>query len=383
MGSAYTALARGLDAAFWNPANLGLKDNPQLSINLISFGFKFGNSTISRTAYNLYSGKFLTQSDKETILREVPTGGFRLDAQSEFRILSFSYRNFAFVINGEALASGLIAKDYIDLALNGNKSGRKYSFTRTQAVSYVISNAKISFGFPFYVPMFREFAIGVTLKYFQGFGFASLNNLKGTFVTYDDGIDSDGQLIAKYSRGGSGFGANIGLVMVPEAGVTIGFVINNIFAHSRWSKDAQERDATYFTRLLTVENAKEDTVYDYENAKRKIDKIHYTNPKYFRLGITYEMSNWIVTIDMAVQKRQYSYLTPSPRMSFGTEYKKLNWILPRVGLTFGGASDFAPAFGFGIQDKKFLLDFGFSYQRSPLPFSAKGATISLSSRFIF
>ena len=170
--------------------------------------------------------------------------------------------------------------------------------------------------------------------------------------------------------------------MVPEAGVTVGFVINNIFAQSRWSKEAQERDATYFARLLTIENAKEDTVYDYENTKRKIDRINYTNPKYFRLGIAYEMSNWIVTIDMAVQKRQYNYLTPSPRMSFGAEYKKLSWILPRAGLTFGGARDFAPAFGFGIQYKKFLLDLGFSYQRAPLPFSARGATISLSSRLL-
>ncbi len=60
------------------------------------------------------------------------------------------------------------------------------------------------------------------------------------------------------------------------------------------------------------------------------------------------MSNWIVTIDMVVQKRHYSYLTPSPRMSFGAEYKKLNWILPRIGLTFGGTRYFAPAFGFGF-----------------------------------
>ena len=383
MGSAYTALARGLDAAFWNPANLGLKDNPQLSINLISFGVRFGNSTISRTAYNLYSGKFLTQSDKESILREIPTGGFRLDAQSEFRLLSLSYHNFAIVINGEALASGRIAKDYIDLALKGNELGRKYSFTGTQAASYVISNAKISFGFPIHIPLFQEFAIGATLKYFQGFGFASLDNLEGTFVTYDDGIDSDGRIIARYSKGGSGFGANIGLVMVPEQGLTIGFVINNIFAQSTWSKEAQERDATYFTRLLTVENAEQDSVYDYENTKRKIAKISYTNPKYVRLGIAYEMTDWIITIDMALQKRQYSYLTPSPRMSFGAEYKKLSWILPRAGLIFGGTRNFAPAFGFGIQYKKFLLDLGFSYQRALLPFFARGATFSLSSKLLF
>ncbi len=137
------------------------------------------------------------------------------------------------------MASGLIAKDYIDLALNGNELGRSYSFTGTQAVSYVISNVKISFGFPIDVSMFHEFAIGATLKYFQGFGFASLNNLKGTFVTYDDGIDSDGQVVARYSKGGSGLGANIGLVMVPEAGVTVGFVMNNIFTQSNWSKDAK------------------------------------------------------------------------------------------------------------------------------------------------
>ena len=36
MANAYTALARGVHAPLWNPANLGLPDNPGFSMNLFS-----------------------------------------------------------------------------------------------------------------------------------------------------------------------------------------------------------------------------------------------------------------------------------------------------------------------------------------------------------
>ena len=36
MGGAYTALARGVHAPQWNPANLGLPDNPKFSFTFIS-----------------------------------------------------------------------------------------------------------------------------------------------------------------------------------------------------------------------------------------------------------------------------------------------------------------------------------------------------------
>ncbi|UCE07182.1 MAG: conjugal transfer protein TraF [bacterium] len=383
MGGAFTALARGVEAARWNPANLGLKENPKISISLLSAGLSFGNSSFSSRDYNLYSGAFLEQSDIETILDKIPNHGLRIDASGELRVLSFSFRRVAVVFAGEALACGLIAKDYLDLVFNGNELRRKYSFTGTEAVSHVLSNTMISVGFPIQLSYFKEFAIGASLKYFRGFIFTSLEHVGGSFITRTNGIDADGQVIMQFAKGGSGWGTDIGIVAVSEPGVTIAIAVNNIMASSYWSKGAKEEEAFYFGRSVTVENAEEDTLFDYDSRTIKISTIRYYNPKVFRLGVAYEMPHWTVTADVSVEWRQYDILTPFPRLSIGTEYKRLKWLLLRGGLAFGGASKFATSIGFGIRKKKIIFDFGFINHHAMLLSLAKGTTIALAFGLVF
>ena len=383
MGGAYTALSRGIDAARWNPANLGLKNNPKFSLNFISVGIRFANTSFSRNDYNLYSGAFLDQNDISAILDKVSDSGLRVDASGEIRALSCSYRQFAFVLTGEGLASGLIAKDYLDLILNGNDFDREYSFNSTQAVGYVISKAIIATGFPIRNPYVNEFTIGMSLKYLRGFAFGSLDESNGSFITWRNGIDAEGRVIGRYAKGGTGFGIDLGFAAVFKPTWTCGITIKNIGTSIRWSQHVREEEIFYLARLVTVESADEDTLFDYENISRELLSFRSSLPKQLRIGVAHESTLWNMTFDLLIEWRQRRHLSPWPRYALGAEYLKFQKFPLRCGIAVGGVRGISPSIGIGFRLKKFKFDLGFSYQRAVLPFTAKGVTIALATGFEF
>jgi hypothetical protein len=77
MGGAYTAAARGLEAPYWNPANLGLSDGGRYSIGIFGAGVGLKNNSLTLGEYNKYNGSFLDDSDKEFIMNSVPGDGLR------------------------------------------------------------------------------------------------------------------------------------------------------------------------------------------------------------------------------------------------------------------------------------------------------------------
>ncbi len=101
MGGAYTALARGVHAAAWNPANLGLPDNSKFSFTFISLGASVWNNSFSKSMYDKYivgDGKgsvHWTQEDIEDILGHIPDSGLGLNIGTSVRAFSFSIGRFA------------------------------------------------------------------------------------------------------------------------------------------------------------------------------------------------------------------------------------------------------------------------------------------------
>ena len=103
--------------------------------------------------------------------------------------------------SGETNISSTVAKDYVDFVLKGNELLREYTFSGTQAAGYTITSTKISYGLPIKISNLEEFAAGISLTYFHGFLFGSLDNAKGTWVTWKDGIEADPGACKAIQRG--------------------------------------------------------------------------------------------------------------------------------------------------------------------------------------
>ena len=71
LSGAFTARARGYDAIAWNPANLGLRDNPGFSLGMLAVSASSGLDPISLSDIAPYLG----QGASEDAARSVAADG--------------------------------------------------------------------------------------------------------------------------------------------------------------------------------------------------------------------------------------------------------------------------------------------------------------------
>ena len=146
LGSAYTSLATGVDAARFNPANLGLKTHQQTSIEFAGVGANINNNSFTLDDYNQYNGTFLTTSDKENILSKIPNEGLKLSIEAEASAVGISSGSFAFTTSGFAVADVNLNKDILNLILNGNTFADTINITGSYSEGYAYASVGFSFG---------------------------------------------------------------------------------------------------------------------------------------------------------------------------------------------------------------------------------------------
>ena len=85
LGQAYTALARGPEAVFWNPANLALGGEPKLKWEMLGAGLTLitENNSFSVRTYNEHftdDTHRIGTAEKEKLLGDIPKDGLRFNS---------------------------------------------------------------------------------------------------------------------------------------------------------------------------------------------------------------------------------------------------------------------------------------------------------------
>jgi hypothetical protein len=184
LSGAFTARARGYDAIAWNPANLGLRDNPRFSFSLLAISGSSGLAPITLADIAQYSGKTLPRETREKWLQTVTSeGGESGSAEGGVTLVALSAGPFAFEVAGSAAGSTNMNAGAFEALMFGNagltglprdldidgSSGRVAAFT-TAAASYGLSLGPL--------------ALGVTGKYVLGNAFAMAQD-QGSVVALD------------------------------------------------------------------------------------------------------------------------------------------------------------------------------------------------------
>ena len=124
MGNAYGAMARGVDAFSWNPANLALNYENRLEINLIGFNFNAANSSLS------IDKRYLTESghgghwephEIDELLELIPDAGLDVTGEAQANVMGLLFGRFGLSVQGIAQTIGVIPKSIIELYLKGNQ----------------------------------------------------------------------------------------------------------------------------------------------------------------------------------------------------------------------------------------------------------------------
>jgi len=404
LGDAYITRAYGFQALDWNPANLGLIRN-FTTINIFQVDTNILNNSFDLKTYNETVGDFLDDGEKQNLLDKIPSLGFDLNAKATSNIpfTTLSIWKCALSINAHIISSLKLSKEFFNCALHGTEVGVTYDFSDTKGGLTSFIETKIGYGdklpISFISPIFNNFPpiyAGVSFGYLAGVGYAKINNFKSRFVINDDGTsiienniefktagyDSEDSTATfkNYQPAGNGFRTNIGFYSQITEDISFGLSFNNIFGKINWTEDCEEIKIMFFSDTTNVLNLDDsllvDTTYSIDPFSQKIPfEIHF--------GASYKLSNFNFSLDYVQGFDESAFTSKESKISFGVEYKLLQWLPLRIGFGFGEGKSSHYSFGSGFEFKKFEFSWAFRNYASPLSSYAKGFAFSIGSQLNF
>jgi len=361
LSDAYTTLARGTDAARFNPANLALKDRPRFSFRLIGIDGTLLNNGISVSLYNRYVGADLDSIDKNNIVNSISKDGLGFLANTGLGVIEFAAGPFALSIRGVGGIQTTLPREIFELVLFGNELGRTYNFGTLDAEGVSYASATASYGMPLTLAGY-ESGIGMGFRYIQGFFIVRPESLSANLLTTEEAIIGNGNIVYRMATGGRGFGFDIGFVNKPAEKWTIGMALLNLFSSINWNKGSKEGWAEFKIDSLNIQRIDREDIVASDSDLRSIESFKSQLPFYLRLGGSYEFSEDLrIALDYTQASANSPFSSKRPRFSFGLEYTRLSWLSLRSGLSFGGKEGSTFSCGMGHNIGGFGGNLGFQY----------------------
>lgn len=382
MGMAYTSMARGAHAGDWNPANLGMPNNPSFSLSFVSLGVGVMNNAFSLNTYNEYAtDEYWDKNEVNRLLDLIPDKGLRFAVLTDVRAISFSIGQFACAVGVKGGAFGNLDKTLFQIPLEGTKVGKTYTFDNMNANSLANGFFRFSYGAPFQVSFADTFAIGGSLHYDFGFGYAHVDSNHFSLALRPYGFDIHGNYALTTALAGRGWGMDWGAIGKFQKHWTVSLGVLNLFGSMKWNKKVEERygivrgDSVGVLNFL--EEEEDEKVVEDTSWTQKKGAFQKSLPGEFHLGVLYEEGEYVLAVDYVQGLKDQGWVSKTPRFSFGTEWRRIRWLPLRMGVIIGGHMGFGTSFGFGIRPGKFVLDVGVMNCGFILPNTSKGLLLSI------
>ncbi|MBM3277016.1 MAG: hypothetical protein FJY95_02895 [Candidatus Handelsmanbacteria bacterium] len=418
LSQAYTALARGPETVFWNPANLALRSGPRFQWELLNLGLSLiaENNGFSVKTYNdnfTDKNRLITDNDKKKILKDIPAEGLRInmDLDPRFALGIPVNGGVAFPIAKWGLSSAItlglntgfeaeIPKDMIELMLRGNDFDTSYDIADWEGAGWGMLSFNFAAAKPWmparFKPYLDEFTVGGTFKILSG-AYGDTQHSGGTLLVEREGADLDFNMITRVA-GGYGFGLDLGVAGVTtDRKLTFSAGLLNFLDYTSWGISPKQDSlfATAIDMKVTsifggdsiqdaLDNEDVDGDGDADFRKNLGDKAFSRSlPAMLRLGAAYQLQPKLVLLGNYDQAFSSGFgIEATPRIALGTEYRLVNWFPMRFGLTVGGRSSGSSlGFAFGPfnlgHTQVEVLDLALVIRGGMLPGGSKGTAISL------
>jgi len=387
MGGAYTASARGLDAPYWNPANLGLSDGNRYSIGIFSAGAGLKNNSLTLGEYNKYNGSFLDDQDKAHIMSSVPGDGLKLEAMAELSALNFSVGNFSFVSKGYWASNLNIGHDPLELMLYGNAVVDEISMKNTYGEGYGIVDMAASYGRSMIQWEDGELAVGGSLHYFRGLVYKKIIEAEGMISTTDTGFVGDGHVSLLSSTGGSGSAIDLGVAIIFDSTWNFSGVWQNSYSRLNWNDETEMRIVSFNMEPTTAQGYADSTINDSLITGRDTtvaaESFSSDLPSTMKLGLAKSFPGFLISLDWEQALESRPGTGVNPRVAVGVEYKAAEFLPLRAGISTGGRQGSLYSIGFGLHFGQYRFDIAMANSGSPLPTYTKGAVFALGMGLYF
>jgi hypothetical protein len=382
MGGAFTALAKGVNAAKYNPANLGLDRYQQYGLEVAALGASVTNNAFTLSDYNRYTGAVLSTADKRDIMEKIPIEGLSIDADIKASALSLALGRFALSVNGVGAADVNLNRKIVDLVLNGNTFADTLdvSGSYSDAVSY--ATLSFSYGMPVYSSGTRQLAVGLTASYIRGIAIEEVVKLQGLAATYEAGFQGQGEAAFRTATGGSGYGLDLGAALKLNDRYTLGARIENLVSRISWSKNPEEHGYIFEFDTATIDDFDEDFVTS-DDYSIDIDAFSTSLPAVMNVGFARTSGKLLWAVDWTQGFRAAPGTSTKPRLALGAEYQLVSWLPLRGGFMAGGDRNTAFSFGSGLDLYGVYLDFAVITGATLSVYSAKGVNLAFSTGILF
>jgi len=289
MGGAYLGLARGHEAVFLNPANLGLPGTPRWSIGLA--GISAGGTTIGPTlqeARDVFNADDIEQARKDEILASIPAAGTELAFDVRAPLVTLQTGGLGLGVAYGVVGEHTFDRDLVDLVLNGFQQSRYLN--TNPADDYRIRNTagmRMSY-LDFAAGYGRSvgpLSVGATAHYYHGRTVvrSRASEPRVLIAGADIQVDYTGVL----SEGGNGWGVDVGAALEPVRGLSLSASLTNALSSMSWSEDLRYRRVTFNREDFN----QEDPVAlrrEYEESERALDASAPADVRTLAQGLTDE-----------------------------------------------------------------------------------------------
>ena len=391
----FTALSRGVESVYWNPANLAFfeEDQPKFQMIIYSLAFGLGNNSLSFNSINKYIGDgesiYLTDEDKNDILDMIPKRGLVIDFTGDLSLLSIAYKSFGFGIETSANGNFSIPKDLYENFLfklgpdvyNYSVSGGWYNIVKFKFSYGVNIVDRIIFDVPYLEDtIFEKVSAGVSVSYLKGFGYANIEKGLAKLTIDENGILPRAEFDMRSAKNGSGIGLDFGLSTYTNNHWKIGMVFENVpgrmywFGDSKFSRAALDLGDNPLFILgndqlseIDIDSVTTDTSYT-------IDGFSKSLPVNFRLGVAKEFNNYLINIELG-HVNHFTHFSLGGGVKFGV----LHW----YGSITRQLNNFNWNTALALDFKNYYFDIGLSSRGGLTLGSSKALFLGSSMRFGF
>lgn len=392
MGGAYGAMARGVDAFFWNPANLALKSEYRLEINLAGFNLNVANSALTIDDYKRYftesgHGGHWDEGEINEILELIPEDGLDVNGDVNANAFGLLFGRYGFSVQGIGKALGVIPKSVIDLALRGNQElFKEFSFADYNGDGFSAIKLSLSLSHP--IPLkkyFDEFGIGLNINYYRGMGVVEVVKAEGALVTTNQALESTMEIISHTSEGGTGFGFDLGAAGKVNDKWTVSMVVNNLFAGINWTKDLKEHRTIFIDDSITAKeffDIKIDSLVT--TTSQPTEEFRTSLPVVFHFGVAYDLKdNLTLALDLEQAFENKLGYSDKAKIALGVEYSPTPIVPLRAGMSIGGKWKYLFGLGAGLHISFFHLDLAYAMHQAMWPTKTTGYSAAANIKFVF
>ncbi|GEM_PF-1511630 len=438
MGGAYTAVATGVHAPAWNPANLAFFAAPSTELSLGNLGFFAANDGFS---YGDFVGwlddEVLTTAEIQSALGMFPGGAISIRQTMNVGI-PFSVRVKQFAVTGEFMefVSVGLPRGLFDAIADDRDATTAYNDARTSGIPYSLSGivgdvwavGVTKFSYARRVPLryADAFSVGATLNYYRASPRVRVVESVGEVLVRPNTWQTDARLVVETgglsvkrttdafgdkqtdvefeAANAWGLGCTLGAAGKLDDKTAISAALHNLPLRSIMWNMAERRTYTLDSgsRIINAKSLIDDkpegantldyldtlfaapgsTVERYE----RINSMKANVPAYLRVGMARSVDLFpaIWTVDFEQGFSRSTLTSTTPRIAAGIEYLPVGpWVPLRAGMSLGGRSGHFASLGMGFHLRWFHWDLALAnegaYTPFEVPFSKRARGLGFAS----